>query len=285
MRKVRFQSVRNIAGGAYIRWIADPRLVTVGIMLVFIHSFAVQPLLHHAQKYGEPLQVFEPFLAVCNSGLTVLLIPVVFILLMSDFPVMTGNTFLTVVRAGKTNWFLGQMLFSVMCILSYVSALFLGCAVMSRGVFGENWSDTVTHYGARFPEEAHSFVSQLLPPNLYNQIPLPRALLYSAALLALFLWMIALILCLMKMLYLQTAGILSVTALTAVGAALSAVKSPVQWYFPTANLLIWLHYQEILREPVTPVAVSFLYFALADGMLFAANLFVVRRLQFQNTEG
>ena len=65
---------------------------------------------------------------------------------------------------------------------------------MSRGVFGENWSDTVTHYGARFPEEAHSFVSQLLPPNLYNQISLPRVLLYSAALLALFLWMIALIL-------------------------------------------------------------------------------------------
>ena len=51
-----------------------------------------------------------------------------------------------------------------------------------------------------------------------------------------------------------------------------------------ANSIIWLHYKEILREPITPVANSFVYFAVIITVIFIANLVVLRRLQFINTE-
>lgn len=284
LHNIKLRSIRNIAKGEYIKWITNPRIVTVGILLVFIHSFAVQPMLQHTEKYGEPLNVFEPFLAVCNSGMMALFMPVVFILLMSDFPVMGSNTLLTVQRAGKLNWFLGQMLFVIMCIFSFIASVLVGCILMSKGTFQNNWSNTITLYNSRFPEEAHSFVSKLLPPNLYNQMPLTDALLYTIILLSLYLFMIALILCLMKMLYLRTMGIFSVIAVCAMGAAACALQIPAQWFFPTSNTLIWLHYQELLREPVTPISSSFLYFLIGDVLLLTADLLVVHRLQFRNIE-
>lgn len=284
LHSIKPRSIWNIAKGEYIKWITNPRIVTVGILLVFIHSFAVQPMLQHTEKYGEPLNVFEPFLAVCNSGMMVLFMPVVFILLMSDFPVMGSNTLLTVQRTGKLNWFLGQMIFVVMCIVSFIAAIFSGCMIMSKGTFQNNWSDTIALYNSKFPDEAHSFVSKLLPPNLYNQMSLTDALLYTIILLSLYLLMIALILCLMKMLYLRTMGIFSVIAICALGAATCALQIPAQWLFPTSNTLIWLHYQELLREPVTPISSSLLYFLIGDVLLLIANLLVVHRLQFRNIE-
>ena len=68
-----------------------------------------------------------------------------------------------------------------------------------------------------------------MPPNLYNQLPILRALLGSLGLYALYLLMLALILCLMKMLYLRAAGIFTVTAICAVGASACALQVPVMW--------------------------------------------------------
>ena len=48
--------------------------------------------------------------------------------------------------------------------------------------------------------------------------------------------------------------------------------------------MIWLHYQELLREPITPIANSFLYFLIIDILLLTADLFVVHRLQLRNIE-
>lgn len=284
VHKNRMHSIWNIAKAEYIKWITNPRIIIVGILLTFIHSFAVQPMLQHVEKYGEPLNKFEPFLAVCNSGMMALFMPVVFILLMSDFPIMGNNTLLTVLRAGKKNWFWGQLLFVVMCIFSFVAFIFIGCMLMSKGIFQDNWSNTVALYNSRFPDEAHSFVSKLIPPNLYNQMSLLLALTYTIILLSLYLLMIALILCLMKMLYLRTVGIFTVIAICAFGATTCALQISAQWIFPTSNALIWLHYQELLREPVTPILSSLLYFIIGDTVLLIINLRVVTSLQFRNNE-
>lgn len=284
VHKMKLRAVWSIAKAEYIKWVTNPRVVTVGILLVFIRSFAVQPMLQRAAEYGEPLNVLEPFLAVCNSSLTALFIPVVFILLMSDFPVLGNSTLLTVLRCGKLNWFLGQMLFALMCILSYLLVLCVGCICMSKGTFSADWSGTIALYNAQFPEESHSFVSELMPPNLYNQMPILRALCGSLGLYALYLLMIALILCLMKMLYFRAMGIFTVAAICAVGASACALQASVMWLFPTANALIWLHYHELLRQPIAPVSRSLFYFIIGNLILLTANLFAAHKLQFRNSE-
>ena len=213
-----------------------------------------------------------------------LFLPLVFLLLISDFPIMGGNTIFFINRTGKLNWFLGQIVFIIISIFVYIGTILLSCMVMSKGTFSTEWSNVITKFNAAFPDEAGGFVSKLIPSNLYNQIPILNAVIGTVLLIAMYLLTLALILCLMKMLYLRGAGLLSALTVIVLGAASCSLKINVMWIFPTANTLMWLHYKEILKEPITPVENSFLYFLILIAVLFTANLFVLRNLQFINIE-
>ena len=218
------------------------------------------------------------------SGMLALFLPLVFLLLISDFPIMGGNTIFFINRTGKLNWFLGQIVFIIISIFVYIGTILLSCMVMSKGTFSTEWSNVITKFNAAFPDEAGGFVSKLIPSNLYNQITILNAVIGTVLLIAMYLLTLALILCLMKMLYLRGAGLLSALTVIVLGAASCSLKINVMWIFPTANTLMWLHYKEILKEPITPVENSFLYFLILIAVLFIANLFVLRNLQFINIE-
>lgn len=284
MHRFSLYTIWNIAKGEYIKWITNPRIVSVGILVTFIHSFAIQPMLQQSEKYGKPLNVFEPFLAVCNSGMMMLFIPIVFILLMSDFPIMSGNTLFTVYRSGKYNWFLGQIMFVFMSIFSFLITILISCMIMSKGVFDNKWSESISLYDSFYPKEAGGFVSKLLPPNLYNQIPIMNALFNTTLLLIMCLFMYALILSLMKMLYLRTSGLFIVIAMCALGAVTCALQIKAQWFLPTSNTMIWLHYQELLREKSFPLIDSYLYFIIGNIVFIILNILVLRKLEFKNIE-
>ncbi|MBQ8121180.1 MAG: hypothetical protein IJ172_10450, partial [Ruminococcus sp.] len=159
----RLRCILAVARTEYLRWLTDPRVIIVGVLLVFMRSLAVEPLLERAVKFGEKLNILEPFVAVGNSGMLVMLMPCVFLILISDYPKMTGSTLFFIRRTGKTNWLWGQVLFLLMAIATFLLAVLIGSALVSGGAFAGSWSNTVTKYAARFPNEADSFVSQLLP--------------------------------------------------------------------------------------------------------------------------
>ncbi len=282
--KLKLYAIWNVAKSEFIKWITNPRIIIAGVLIVFIRSFAVLPMLEQSEKYGEPLNVMEPFIAAGNSGMLALFLPLVFLLLISDFPIMGGNTIFFINRTGKLNWFLGQIVFILISIFVYIGTILLSCMVMSKGTFSTEWSNVITKFNAAFPDEAGGFVSKLIPSNLYNQIPILNAVIGTVLLIAMYLLTLALILCLMKMLYLRGAGLLSALTVIVLGAASCSLKINVMWIFPTANTLMWLHYKEILKEPITPVENSFLYFLILIAVLFTANLFVLRNLQFINIE-
>ncbi|MCI8776018.1 MAG: hypothetical protein HFK00_01305 [Oscillospiraceae bacterium] len=282
--KLKLYAIWNVAKSEFIKWITNPRIIIAGVLIMFIRSFAVLPMLEQSEKYGEPLNVMEPFIAAGNSGMLALFLPLVFLLLISDFPIMGGNTIFFINRTGKLNWFLGQIVFIIISIFVYIGTILLSCMVMSKGTFSAEWSNAITKFNAAFPDEAGGFVSKLIPSNLYNQIPILNAVIGTVLLIAMYLLTLALLLCLMKMLYLRGAGLLSALTVIVLGAASCSLKINVMWIFPTANTLMWLHYKEILKEPITPVENSFLYFLILIAVLFTANLFVLRNLQFINIE-
>ena len=46
-----------------------------GVLLVFMRTLAIEPLLERAAKMGIPLNILEPFAAIGNSGMLVMLMP------------------------------------------------------------------------------------------------------------------------------------------------------------------------------------------------------------------
>ena len=284
MRKFRLKSVFSIANAEYIKWITNPRIIIVGVLFIFMRTLAVEPLLERAEKFGGTLNFLEPFAAIGNSGMLVMFMPCVFLILISDYPVISGNTIFVVQRTGKINWFIGQLLFVIYAVLSYIGLIFGVSILTSGGENGIEWSETVRKYNYVFPEESGNFASELLPSNLYNQIPLIKAVCHTIIFMIAYLFLLVLILYFFKMIHIHSAGLFAVFAIVGMGVATCSLKTKIMWAFPMANSIIWLHYEEILREPIYPISNSYLYFAVCIAVFIIANIFALKKLQFVNIE-
>lgn len=256
----------------------------MGILLVFMRTLAVEPLLERAVKFGGQLNILEPFVAIGNSGMLVMLMPCVFLILISDYPKMTGNTLFFMKRTGRVGWFMGQLLFLMMAILTFLMFVLIGSIFVSNGIFGSHWSDTVTKYEARFPEEAGSFASQLLPSNLYNQLSLASAVVQTLVLMFAYLFMLSLVIYFFKLIHIQSLGLLVAVFIVASGVMTCSLKAKSMWAFPMANTIVWLHYEEILSRSIFPIWCSYAYFAVFIVALFVIDLIAVKRLQLFNIE-
>lgn len=76
----------------YIKWICDARMIILAVLLIFIYSFAIEPLLLNAELMNEPLNILEPFIAISNSWAILLIVPLVFLTLIADYPKIDTNT-------------------------------------------------------------------------------------------------------------------------------------------------------------------------------------------------
>lgn len=284
MNKFRIKSIFSIANAEYVKWITNPRIIIVGVLFIFMRTLAVEPLLERAEKFGGHLNFLEPFAAIGNSGMLVMLMPCVFLILVSDYPVISGNTLFLLQRTGKLNWFLGQLVFMIYAIFTYIGTILVVSVLTSGGDLGTLWSEVVRKYNYVYPNESGNYASELLPSNLYNQIPLLTAILHTIILMAAYLFVLVLVLYLFKILHIQSAGVFAVFTIVGLGVASCSLKTKVMWAFPMANTIIWLHYEEILREPIYPIWASFLYFAIAIAVLLTVSLIALKKMQFINIE-
>lgn len=279
------KQIFSIANTEYLGWITNPRIIILGVLLIFIKLLAIEPLAARAEKFGEKLIYFEPFVALGNSGMLAMFIPLVFLVLMSDYPKLHGNSMLFIYRTGKHNWLCGQFIFLVMAIITFLSVILLSSILLSNGQYGFNWSDAVTKYNARFPDEAYNFDSQLIPSNLYNQIPMITAVLQTFVLTFAYLFLLALVTYLFKMLFNNSLGLAAGLTVTAFGVITTSLSSGVKWVFPMANTIVWLHYDEILSKPIFPIWCSFAYFGVMILVFIILNFTALKRLKFtENAE-
>lgn len=82
----------------------------------------------------------------------------------------------------------------------------------------------------------------------------------------------------------RTAGIAAAFSVVACGVVTCSLKTKMMWLFPMANTIPWLHYSEALREPVKPIAVSYLYFAVWIAVGIAANVIAVKKANVYTME-
>lgn len=280
-----FSKTWSVAGNEYRRWIVQPRILTVGVLLILMYNLSILPLLERADKMGSPMNLLEPFVAVGNSGQLVMLIPFVFLILFSDYPRISANSLLYISRIGRIPWFLGQLLFLILAIMTFLSTLLL-CSVLCCGIgtLSLSWSDAVTKYNSVFPNEYGSFASLLLPPNLYNQIPLYKAVILTFAYLFFYLLLLSLVLYLFQLLHLHTFGLFAAVFMISCGVLTCALHTKWMWLFPMAHTIPWLHYEEILKKPVFPFWITNVYWAVGIAAGIVCNILSVRKFEFYQME-
>lgn len=279
-----FRCVLAVAHCEYIKWVTNPRMLIVAVFLIFMKVLAIEPLLERAAKFENTMDILEPYIAIGNSRVLIMFMPCVFIMLIGDYPKMTGNTLFLIKRTGKMNWFMGQILFIICAMLTYLSVILLGTIALSRGTCSGHWSDAVTKYDYYFPEEYGSFASQFLPSNLYNQLTLLEALALTTVLVIAYMFILSLIIYYFKLIHIHSFGLLAAFFVVAMGVVTCSVNSKIMWCFPMANSIVWLHYDEILSEKTFPLIGSYLYYLIIIILLLVINVRAVKKYNFTNIE-
>lgn len=268
----------------FVKWVCDARMVIVAVLLIFINNFAVSPLTNNAELMGEPLNILEPFIAVANSEILILIIPIVFLTLIADYPKVDTNTVFYIVRIGRANWFVGQVLKLVFMIVSYLAVIFIGTVLpmLSKGFWYNGWSNVATGFVKMFPDRGGDFGVELLPENLYNQLSVFEAAVKSYLLVAAYLMIIGLILLVFSLFKRKTMGFIICGGMISLGMAFSAIRTNLMWTMPMANSITWLHYTKYFKKPIMPMSFSVIYLLVLIAVLLVFGGIAIGKFNYDN---
>ncbi len=284
MKNLNLRQCFSCARTEYIKWILDARMIILGVLLIFIYNFAIEPLLQNSELMNEPLNVFEPFIAVSNSGTILLIIPLVFLTLIADFPKIDTNTVFYIIRVGRINWLIGQVIKLVMMAVSYLFVIFVGATVpmITRGFISNEWSLVATDFVRRFPEKSGNYGVTLLPENLYNQLTILGAAVESYLLVFAYLLILGLLLLSFSLIKKKTAGFVLCGAVISLGTAFCSIKTSLMWTMPMANSIVWLHFTKYFRQPVVTMTFSIIYLVTFIAALLIFCGVAIKKFNYDN---
>ncbi len=279
MKSISIKSILKCAKTNFVKWALNSRMIILVVIVVFIYICAVQPLEENAAIMGKPLNAIEPYIAALNSGSLLLIIPLGFLAISSDFPKIDGSAMFSLVRTGRINWFLGQMINLVIMSAAYLIFVFFASTIpaISVSFWGNNWSDVAVYFGVEFPDQAQNYGALLLPKNLFNHLTLTGAATQSTLFVFVYLVLLGMVLMCFTILGKKTVGVIICGALISLGSALCSIKASTMWALPMANSIVWLHFTEFRREPLYPIWCSAIYFVVLIALLMVLCLIRLKK--------
>ncbi|EGC02711.1 hypothetical protein [Ruminococcus albus] len=284
MKKINVKQICSVARAEFISTVINTKIIMIPALIIFIKSFAIDPLLYNAELMGENLNYLEPFIAVVNSETLNLVIPLVFLALISNYPKIDSNTLLYVIRTGRINWYYSMILYLILITMFYLAVVLIGTIVpiSLSCTFDNNWSMVVTDFTKRFPEQRYNFGSELLPNNLHNQLSLIDSAVHSTIYMSAYLLIIGLNQFVFALFQMKPFGFVVNGTLISAGAALCAVRTNLMWTMPMANSMTWMHFTQYFSEPVIPIWYSGVYFSLFIAVLLIISCIGIQKFKFSS---
>ena len=278
--------VFSVAKNEYIKWISNPKMIIILVMFIFSYDYVIKDLLDAANKMDKELQIFEGFIGISNSQLLLMIIPIVFIGLMGDFPRVDGNAMFYIHRVGKTNWILGEILFAVMASVTYLATLigFTVVSLMGNCYITNKWSEVTTKYYLFAPNDFGSIVANLTTGRLYNNMTPLQATINIIIVMFLFLMLISMMLLVFFVCKARMAGIVVTTAVLCVGNVLAYMEKGIRWIFPTSHAIMEIHFDEIYRKPIMDIKWSYIYYIVLIFVLFFIAILSVEKYDFSKIQ-
>lgn len=263
---MKLRKIISLSKYEYALYLKNYKMIILLVLSVFIYQFIISPLDNAVAQTGINYSVFEIFIALSNSGVILMILPLAFIFVVSDYPLKNSNSFLYIIRMNRINWICSEIIFALKATATFVLLTVLICCGLgfSNGKMSLCWSNITVQYNVLFPKLKGSFVDQLLPGNLYNQMSLIKCFLLSFALVFLYLFTFSMIYLLFELKKRKGIGLLIIAAIILTGTVLTGIDNGGKWLLPTAHSIIWIHYTEYYRDSVMNIGYSFLYYILVN---------------------
>lgn len=283
-KRVSLGAVFQVTKAEYLHMVFDARNIVVLSMYLVFYDMILKKFVDMGVRMGKPINLVEPFLAICSADAVMIMFPLVFLVIISDYPRTEENFRFFLVRVGKVNWILGQILYAFCASITYVVATLVVTCVMAipYSFVGNRWSEVVTRFYLVFPEEKNSMINELINGRLYNQTTPLKAVVHTCMLYGLFLFLLAIVCFVAYMFQKRVVGTCICGIMILIGCAQAAWDTKGMWFFPTTHAIVWKHYAVVLRQMVYPISWSYLYFLFV--ILFCIGIIFVR-IKHRNLDG
>ena len=229
--------------------------------LIFIGEDVFGKMVKLSQETGVDMGPLEPFILINSYKIHAMLIPIVFIVIMSDFPTIDRSGFFAISRINRKIWFYGEQLYAAMVSVTIMLILFFGSFIWNHDFFllKNRWSPYMTELYKDNYEKYEEDNQLFIRTETLSQGHPVEVFIISIVLMVLLLIMIALILAFFKMVYLKKLGIFISMIICVAGIR---IDDKFKWLFPINHSIFAEHFNVYLAKPKMPLIYSFLYFAI-----------------------
>lgn len=265
----------------YKSWLISPRILLAVYITIFINENITQKMLAICGEVGYSINLAEPLALIFSKSVYTVIIPIVYIALMTDFPRTDGSIFY-VYRMSRKSWVFGELMFAAASSLTYVLSLILGTLLYCAGKcrLNNEWSEYTTMLYLEHPDIYSKSTSLAVESSVYMQGKPVEVILHSVVLIFLYTMILSLIIMLFRQLSLHEAGLIAGTALTLFGLATDSGASPVMWAFPITHTVLGWHYDRFFREQHFTLTGSYIFLVALFAALVAANLIISKKARF-----
>lgn len=274
--------IRKIWGVAWVEYmgfLTSKKVLFMLFAFIFLAEDVVGKMGQIAIEQGFPLGRLEPFILLFSYKIHVMLVPITFVVMLSDFPSNEKSGYFTMSRITRTAWLFGEVIYAAMVGLTFILFLFLGTAVWvwKDSNFLTAWSPYMSELYIDFPE-IYTLNNQLFikTETLAQGEPM-TVMLHSVSLMFLYLVFLALLLTLFKLLSLKKIGIFMAVSITIIGVALDNCTAIIKWFFPIIQSIYETHFNAYYAKAELPLYYSYIYFCVLIVGLFLINKWLVKR--------
>lgn len=234
------------------------KILILAIMCIFLKVQIIDTIINAAVEMDGKVSIIEPFAAICNSPVVLLIVPILFFTMMSDFPKENAVSKFVGIRTNTLLWVIGEMLFVIVSSVTMVVFLFAASVIMTAKYvsFTFTYSDVVAKYMITFPDRENDYFMNLFRRQMYNQLELKDTVLYSCSLMLLLFILFGMIMLFASIINVKMAGIV----LNCVILISGVFDSVIKWHFPLPHTILMYHFREYLSKPIMELKYSYLYF-------------------------
>ncbi|WP_455719533.1 hypothetical protein [Agathobacter sp.] len=248
----------------YNQWLLNTKNVVILIEFALINSNIINKMNEVYNQSGQPFGILESGIMLSNSGLVVVMLSVIFIMTMSDYPNASEDFYYHEIRTGRKQWYRSQVLFAILGTITYMIAIFGFAIIMVEKIsfVANGWSTNITSYGQKYG------LLSYIPLQLFNQMRPVKAYVLSSILIFTYLMFIMAIQMLGFVFGKKKQALISNILILIVGVCMSFFKNNIMWLFPFANSILWLHYDKYFKTTDLKVYGSIILYIFAIVVIY-----------------
>lgn len=261
--------------------IRRPQILLVLFFLVVLYESDLSPIREICAETGLALNLFEPFVLMCTRSVNIILIPLIFIVLISGFPNCKTDYF-RMIRISKRSWLVGEIAFLFLMSLAMMIVLLIGTILPILDITNtaNEWSGFMTGLREGFPQiYLHNIRFTLDASVITHSVPI-SAIVYSFFIMWLNLMIYGLLILLGTVTSRRIAFLASTLSLVLIGGCSTFFSGGVKWFFPIVHTQLGLHYNSIFSKINFPVFMSYVYLAAAVAVIIILCGQLIKKINF-----